>query len=52
MDYDGSNQHQLTHYKSISDPPAVSPDGKMFAFTTYPQLIRDGHTYEGQSASS
>jgi TolB protein len=36
MDYDGSNQRQLTSYKSTSSMPAVSPDGKMFAFTTYP----------------
>jgi TolB protein len=35
MDYDGSNQKQLTQYKSTSNMPAVSPDGKMFAFTTY-----------------
>ncbi len=47
MDYDGSNQRQLTNYKSTSTQPAVSPDGKMFAFSTYPQLIRDGHTYDG-----
>src|SRR5438132_1207650 len=32
MDYDGSNQRQLTSYKSTSTMPAVSPDGKMFAF--------------------
>ncbi len=37
MDYDGSNQRQLTHYNSISTMPAVSPDGKMVAFTTYAQ---------------
>jgi TolB protein len=48
MDYDGSNQRQLTNYKALSTQPAVSPDGKLFAFSTYPQLIRDGHTYEGQ----
>src|SRR5579862_8130385 len=43
MDYDGSNQRQLTTYKSTSSMPAVSPDGKMFAFTTYargnPQIM-------------
>lgn len=33
MDFDGSNQKQLTNYKSIAMEPAVSPDGKMFAFT-------------------
>ena len=35
MDYDGSNQRRLTQYNSTSSMPAVSPDGKMFAFTTY-----------------
>jgi TolB protein len=43
MDYDGSNQRQLTSYKSTSTMPAVSPDGKTFAFTTYargnPQIM-------------
>jgi TolB protein len=37
MDYDGTNQHQLTNYKSVSKYPAVSLDGKMYAFTTYAQ---------------
>jgi TolB protein len=35
MDYDGSNQRQLTRYRSISGEPAVSADGKLFAFMTY-----------------
>jgi TolB protein len=35
MDYDGSNQHEMTHYKSVSTMPAISPDGKTVAFTTY-----------------
>jgi TolB protein len=35
MDYDGSNQKPLTHYKSLSSMPGVSQDGKMVAFTTY-----------------
>jgi TolB protein len=43
MDYDGSNQRQLTFYKSLSSQPAVSADGKMFAFTSYPQRTVDGH---------
>jgi len=34
MDYDGSNQRQLTNYKSISKMPAVSPDGRLVAFAT------------------
>jgi TolB protein len=35
MDYDGTNQHQLTNYKSVSSMPGVSPDGKLLAYTTY-----------------
>jgi TolB protein len=37
MDYDGQNQRELTHYKSVSTMPAISADGKLFAFTTYAQ---------------
>jgi TolB protein len=43
MDYDGSNQRQLTSYKSTTSMPGVSPDGKLVAFTTYakgnPQIM-------------
>jgi TolB protein len=46
MDYDGSNQRQLTFYKSLSSQPAVSPDGKMFAFTSYPQKVVGDHVFE------
>ena len=35
MDYDGSNQHQLTHIKSISLTPRWSPDATKIAFTCY-----------------
>jgi TolB protein len=35
MDSDGSNQKQLTTYKSLSLMPAVSPDGTKIAFTSY-----------------
>jgi len=35
MDYDGSNQKQLTRYGTITGYPAVSADGKLFAFMTY-----------------
>ncbi len=35
MDYDGSNQTRITQYNSVSGMPAVSPDGRMVAFTTY-----------------
>ena len=33
MDYDGSNQHQITHLGSISLSPRVSPDGSRLAFS-------------------
>jgi TolB protein len=35
MDYDGSNQKQLTRYGAITGQPVVSADGKLFAFMTY-----------------
>lgn len=35
MDYDGSNQQQITRYASISTFPCVSPDGTKIAFTTW-----------------
>ena len=35
MDYDGKDQRRLTQYNSTSSMPALSPDGKLFAFTTY-----------------
>src|SRR5713101_9154205 len=34
MDYDGSNQRQLTHQASISLSPRISPDGSRFAFSS------------------
>ena len=34
MDYDGSNQHQLTHLGSISLSPRISPDGSRVAFSS------------------
>jgi TolB protein len=37
MDYDGSNQKQMTRYGSISTFPCVSADGAKVAFTTYYQ---------------
>lgn len=33
MDYDGNNQHQVTHQGSISLSPRVSPDGSRLAFS-------------------
>lgn len=35
MDYDGANQHQLTHLRTISLTPRLSPDGSRIAFTCY-----------------
>ena len=33
MDYDGSNQHQITQFNSISLSPRISPDGSRLAFS-------------------
>ncbi len=35
MDYDGANQHQLTHLKSIALTPRWSPDATRIAFTCF-----------------
>ena len=35
MDYDGANQHQITHLNSISLTPRWSPDATRIAFTCY-----------------
>jgi TolB protein len=35
MDYDGSNQRQITHFNSLSIMPAISPDSSKIAFTSY-----------------
>jgi len=35
MDYDGSNQEQITRLNTISLTPAISVDGTQIAFTTY-----------------
>ena len=35
MDYDGANQHQASHLRSISLTPRWSPDGSRIAFTCY-----------------
>ncbi len=34
MDYDGSNQRQITKYATITQSPVISPDGKWLAYTT------------------
>jgi TolB protein len=43
MDYDGSNQHQLTHQASIALSPRISPDGTRLAFSS---LTRSGWEIE------
>ena len=35
MDYDGRNKQRITNYRSLCLTPAVSPDGKRIAFTTF-----------------
>jgi len=35
MNWDGTDQRQITKYGSITTFPSVSPDGRMVAFTTY-----------------
>jgi TolB protein len=35
MDYDGKNQHQFSHFNSISNFASVSPDGTKIAFTSW-----------------
>ncbi len=62
MDYDGSNQHAITHFNSISIEPAVSADGAKIAFTSFAKgtpgifvfavqpTVRDLHFYN-QKAS-
>ncbi len=39
MDYDGQNQHQVTHLGTISLSPRISPDNSRIAFAS---LSRDG----------
>lgn len=35
MNWDGTDQRPLTHYRSITSFPTASPDGRIVAFTTY-----------------
>jgi TolB protein len=39
MDYDGQNQHQITHLGTISLSPRISPDGSRLAFSS---LAKEG----------
>jgi TolB protein len=39
MDYDGANQHPVTHLGTVSISPRISPDGSRIAFSS---LGRDG----------
>jgi TolB protein len=45
MDYDGSNQRQLTHQNSISVAPRISPDGSRIAFSSLTKTGWDILTY-------
>jgi TolB protein len=35
MNWDGTQQRQITHFGSITSFPSVSPDGRIVAFTSY-----------------
>lgn len=35
MDYDGRNKERITNYRNLCLTPAVSPDGRRIAFTTF-----------------
>src|SRR5260221_14491509 len=39
MDYDGANQHQVTHLSTVSISPRISPDNSRLAFSS---LGREG----------
>ncbi len=43
MDFDGSNQQQLTNFKTITQSPAVSADGKWLAYSTFVEKIPAYH---------
>ena len=38
MDFDGKNQRQITRFNSITQYPAVSPDGTKIAFTSWVRI--------------
>jgi TolB protein len=41
MDYDGANQHQVTHLGTISLSPRISPDGSRLAFSSLSKTAWD-----------
>lgn len=45
MDYDGANQKQMTHLRSISLSPRVSPDGHRLAFVELSKRGSSIHMY-------
>ena len=62
MDPDGKNQKQITHFNTLSDFPAVSPDGSKIAFNSWAHVnpaifvfsvdpVRDLRFYNQRGAS-
>jgi TolB protein len=48
MDYDGQNQHQITHLGSISLSPRISPDNSRIAFSSLgKRWMGDSHVFAG-----
>ena len=48
MDYDGQNQHQVTHLGSISLSPRISPDNSRIAFSSLgTRRMVDPHVFPG-----
>ena len=53
MDYDGTNQRQLTHSRSINIMPGVSPDGTLLAYTSFRTgRSPDRHSGNGQRTAA
>jgi hypothetical protein len=47
MDYDGQNQHQITHLGSVSLSPRISPDGSRIAFGSRIRRLVDTDVLDG-----
>ena len=45
MDYDGQNQHAITHLGTVSLSPRISPDGSRIAFTSLAKAGWSIHMY-------